>query len=58
MQFVKLLQDRVEDERGKARLKSLAKTRTGDKLNTVPVRALGPGSSLWQTSTGWGGSVP
>ena len=41
MQFAKLIQDRVEDERGKARLNSLALTRAGDWLNTVPVKALG-----------------
>ena len=41
MHSVKLLHDRVVDQRGKARLNSLAMMRAGDWLNTVPVRALG-----------------
>ena len=39
--YSKLLQDRVVDERGKARLNSLTVTKADDWLNTVPVRALG-----------------
>ena len=41
MHSAKLLQDMMVDERGKARLNSLAMLRAGDWLNTVPVRALG-----------------
>ena len=41
MHSAKLLHDRVVDQRGKARLNSLAMMRAGDWLNTVPVRALG-----------------
>ena len=39
--YSKLLNDRVVDERGKARLNSLTVRRAGDWLNTIPVKALG-----------------
>ena len=39
--YAKLLNDRVVDERGKARLNSLTVRRAGDWLNTIPVKPLG-----------------